>query len=123
MAKLDKKTALKLLGQVVKEFGPDYRLPGLCTYFEEDINLVATDKPSCIVGQVIARWGNPDAIALFKRYNGCGVRAEIFEEFLTPGAQAVLNAAQEVQDGWDYTDDGHEIHKTWGEALKAARRA
>lgn len=123
--RLDKRTALRLLAQVVKEHGEDfvYKSVGFsCIYFDGaqdqygDVFIPNTDRPSCLIAQVAAAWGNQEFIDFLAKHNATGLGGlwdKGLGEFLTPGAYQVLVVAQRQQDDF----------RPWGEALRAARSA
>lgn len=109
---LDATTALRLLEEVVADFGEDYIDPtsdengGACSYWEGNM-------PGCIVGQVLHRHGYSDLdLQCFDAWGAVGID-ENWPDILLEGGASILSAAQVLQ------DTGH----SWGEALKAARSA
>lgn len=105
---LDRETALRLLGEVVADFGEDYVYPtelrdveGVCLYW-------ASGKPACLVGHVLHRWGVDVELLKGGAYDlpNQGVA-------LTEDALEVLADAQRAQDQ----------RMTWGYALERAQRA
>lgn len=123
--RLGLKDADRLLRAVVREFGADHvaeTFEGGCVYYEpvwDDkkgwyrLNDEPTAEPSCVVGQIVNRWGDPDLIALVKERNDLlfnTIEMPDLLEHVTESAQLFLRRAQAVQ------DEG----QSWGEAKRAA---
>lgn len=112
--KMDRDTALRLLTEVVAEFGSDFVYPdkwrndsGNCRYVRPD----DSSAPACIVGQVLHRWGV--SLYMLSSVEGKSPMVGELRRVLTTDAAFVLNAAQSVQ------DEGG----AWGRALTAAYAA
>jgi len=99
---------LKVLDQIVLDFGPDYQVRN-CFYADRD-----TGQPVCIVGQVLYRLALP-----FPEYDD------------------IWSSVQDSHDGYDFDDDANMIlghaqtvqdnrsslvrERTWGTAVAFAR--
>lgn len=100
---------LAVLDEIVAEFGDDYRYKDhyeFCAYRSE------AGQPQCIVGQVLARIA-PELLP--RVYNTQRWSSQDDIDHFTPEANIVLQAAQNVQDGYGSKPG------TWGEALDEAK--
>lgn len=114
---ITKPRVLKMLDQIVKDFGPDHTV-AYCSYADP----ADRQKPCCIVGQFLYRL-NP---AILEEINNRGmnaaepltlVREGVLEGFtLTKPAVEALTIAQRVQDGRSKIYD-----RTWGAAVREAK--
>lgn len=110
---LNRTTALRLLEQVVAEYGADYRYGGndehpICTY-------TRNGQPSCLIGHVLHRHGISiaDLIGLDETFIVPDIDRVWRDnpDWMSAAAAAVLDVAQAAQ------DSGH----PWGVALRDAR--
>ncbi len=123
--------ALALLEQAVPTKGADHYQQE-CYYVEREEGDYESPeegqtpwKPGCLVGTVL--WnlmGSDEAIETLSQY---GVNGDLFTNIydtlpgldFTDGGVAVLNIAQEAQDGRGIWEEGGK--RTWGQALDAAK--
>lgn len=129
--KIDKRKALSLLNQVVKECGPDHTVD-ICEYSVYDYGTCEyADLPNCIAGRVLHKidpqilqeinergLGSTDFLEITGKYPDA-----FLDTTFTKGAINVLTVAQRVQDGRvnKLREDMKPKDYTFGEALRMAR--
>jgi len=108
--------AKEIAAEVVAEFGEDYVYPeehkAQCINSEEPACMYVHDgKPSCLVAQILVRFGVPVSLLMFWENRGAYVVSQEVTECEDQVA-SFLSVLQGRQDGG----------VSWGEALKVANR-